>query len=99
LPPVFFARRHVSSFLPLTAAGQITLITGACLVLLVVVGILYRRLQEQNRRFSTALNNMSQGDVAGATTQTRASAEVVRDASEAVDHAVANLRLERQVAV
>jgi methyl-accepting chemotaxis protein len=34
------------------------------------------------------------GDVAGAATQTRASAEVVRDASEAVDHAVANLRLE-----
>jgi len=33
-------------------------------------------------------------DVAGAPTQTRASAEVVRDASEAVDHAVANLRLE-----
>ena len=85
-----------SSFLPLTAAGQITLITGACLVLLVVVGILYRRLQEQNRRFSTALNNMSQGDVAGAATQTRASAAAVRDASEAVDHAVANLRLERQ---
>jgi methyl-accepting chemotaxis protein len=34
------------------------------------------------------------GDVAGAATQTRASAEVVRDASEAVDHAVANLRRE-----
>ena len=34
------------------------------------------------------------GDVAGAATQTRSSAEVVRDASEAVDHAVANLRLE-----
>ena len=34
------------------------------------------------------------GDVAGAATQTRASAEVVRDASEAVDHAVADLRLE-----
>jgi methyl-accepting chemotaxis protein len=50
-----------ASFLPSTAAGQITLIAGACLVLLVAVGILYRRLQEQNRRFSTALNNMSQG--------------------------------------
>ena len=34
------------------------------------------------------------GDVAGAATQTRASAEMVRDASEAVDHAVSNLRLE-----
>ena len=78
-----------------TAARRIALITGACLVLLFVVGILYRRLQEQNRRFSTALN-MSQGDVAGAATQTRASAAAVRDASEAVDHAVANLRLERQ---
>ena len=34
------------------------------------------------------------GDVAGAATQTRASAEVVRDASEAAEHAVADLRLE-----
>jgi methyl-accepting chemotaxis protein len=34
------------------------------------------------------------GDVAGAATQTRSSAEVVRDASEAVDHAVDDLRLE-----
>jgi len=33
-------------------------------------------------------------DVAGAATQTRASAEVVRDASEAAEHAVADLRLE-----
>jgi methyl-accepting chemotaxis protein len=34
------------------------------------------------------------GDVAGAATETRASAEVVRDASETVEMAVANLRLE-----
>jgi hypothetical protein len=34
------------------------------------------------------------GEVAGAATQTRSSAEVVRDASEAVDRAVDNLRLE-----
>jgi hypothetical protein len=34
------------------------------------------------------------GDVAGAATQTRGSAEVVRDASEAVEHAVGDLRLE-----
>jgi hypothetical protein len=34
------------------------------------------------------------GEVAGAATQTRASAEVVRDASEAVDHAVSDLRIE-----
>ncbi|HET7192965.1 MAG TPA: PAS-domain containing protein [Pseudolabrys sp.] len=33
-------------------------------------------------------------EVAGAATQTRSSAEVVRDASEAVEHAVSNLRLE-----
>jgi hypothetical protein len=32
--------------------------------------------------------------VAGAATQTQSSAEVVRDAFEAVDHAVANLRVE-----
>jgi methyl-accepting chemotaxis protein len=34
------------------------------------------------------------GEVAGAATQTRGSAEVVRDASEAVERAVADLRLE-----
>jgi len=34
------------------------------------------------------------GDVAGAATQTRTSAEVVRDTSEATEHAVADLRLE-----
>jgi hypothetical protein len=34
------------------------------------------------------------GEVAGAATQTRGSAEVVRDASETVEHAVTNLRLE-----
>ena len=33
-------------------------------------------------------------EVAGAATQTRSSAEVVRDSSEAVEHAVSNLRLE-----
>jgi methyl-accepting chemotaxis protein len=34
------------------------------------------------------------GDVAGAATQTRSSAEIVRDASEAVEHAVSDLRRE-----
>ena len=34
------------------------------------------------------------GDVDGRRDATRASAEIVRDASEAVDHAVADLRLE-----
>ena len=44
------------------------------------------------RRLALAVSVLD--DVAGAATQTRASAEVVRDASEAVDHAVADLRLE-----
>ena len=34
------------------------------------------------------------GEVAGAATETRASAEVVRDASQSAESAVANLRLE-----
>ena len=34
------------------------------------------------------------GEVAGAATETRTSAEIVRDASETVETAVANLRLE-----
>ena len=34
------------------------------------------------------------GEVAGAATETRSSAEVVRDASETVEQAVANLRVE-----
>ncbi|MGB9655707.1 MAG: PAS-domain containing protein, partial [Pseudolabrys sp.] len=50
-----------ASFLPSTAVGQISLIAGACIVLLAVICIFHRRLQEQNRRLSTALNNMSQG--------------------------------------
>jgi methyl-accepting chemotaxis protein len=47
--------------LPSTAVGQITLVAGASIALLAAACILYRRLQEQNRRLSTALNNMSQG--------------------------------------
>lgn len=47
-------------FLP-TAPGQMTLIAGASIALLAVACIFHRRLQEQNRRLSTALNNMSQG--------------------------------------
>ncbi|MGB6913914.1 MAG: methyl-accepting chemotaxis protein [Pseudolabrys sp.] len=50
-----------ASFLPSTAVGQITLIAGTCIVLLAVICIFHRRLQEQNRSLSTALNNMSQG--------------------------------------
>src|SRR5262249_33056193 len=47
--------------LPSTAVGQITLVAGASIALLAAACILYRRLYEQNRRLSSALNNMSQG--------------------------------------
>jgi PAS domain-containing protein len=47
--------------LPSIVAGQTTPIVGAPFVFLAVVCISYRRLLQQNRRFSTALNNMSQG--------------------------------------
>jgi len=50
-----------ASFLPSTVASQITLIASACFAVLAVVCIFYRRLQVQNSRLSTALNNMSQG--------------------------------------
>lgn len=39
--------------------GQVTLLL--CVAAFVLLGALYRRLLEQNRRLSTALNNMSQG--------------------------------------
>src|SRR5689334_23583989 len=44
-----------------TAANQAVLVVGLCVALLAVIGVLYRRLSEQNRRLSSALNNMSQG--------------------------------------
>ncbi len=47
--------------LPSTFSSQTTLVAGACFAILAVVCVLYRRLYEQNRRLSTALNNMSQG--------------------------------------
>jgi hypothetical protein len=46
-------------FLP--SMGQTALIAGVCFSIFSVACILYRRLREQNRRLSTALNNMSQG--------------------------------------
>ena len=49
------------SFSPSTVADQTTLIAGACFAVLAVVCVFYRRLQVQNHRLSTALNNMSQG--------------------------------------
>lgn len=48
------------SLLPSTAVGQ-QLIAGVCLVAFVLACLGYRRLRDQNRRISTALNNMSQG--------------------------------------
>jgi methyl-accepting chemotaxis protein len=50
-----------ASILLSTAASQAALVAGLCLTLLAVIGVLYRRLSEQNRRLSSALNNMSQG--------------------------------------
>jgi hypothetical protein len=50
-----------ASILPSTFSSQTTLVAGACFAILAVVCVLYRRLYEQNRRLSTALNNMSQG--------------------------------------
>ncbi|HEY6753276.1 MAG TPA: PAS-domain containing protein [Pseudolabrys sp.] len=49
------------SILSSMLAGHTTLIAGACFAILAVVALLFRRLHEQNRRLSTALNNMSQG--------------------------------------
>jgi methyl-accepting chemotaxis protein len=48
------------SLLPSSIAGQ-QVIAGLCLAVFVVTCLAYRRLRNQNRRISTALNNMSQG--------------------------------------
>ena len=48
------------SLLPSTAVGQ-QLIAGVCLVAFALACLGYRRLRDQNRRISTALNNMSPG--------------------------------------
>ena len=48
------------SLLPSTVVGQ-QIIVGACLVAFALSCFVYRRLRNQNRRISTALNNMSQG--------------------------------------
>ena len=50
-----------TSILPSAFSSQTTLVAGACFAILAVVCIFYRRLYEQNRRLSTALNNMLQG--------------------------------------
>jgi methyl-accepting chemotaxis protein len=51
----------LSSILPSTAAGQALLLAVLCIAALAFVGLLYRRLGAQNRRLSTAVDNMSQG--------------------------------------
>ena len=50
-----------ASFLPSTVASHTTLIASGCFAVLAAVCIFYQRLQVQNRRLSTAVNNMSQG--------------------------------------
>ena len=49
-----------ASLLPSTVMGQ-QVIAGLCFVVFVLACLAYRRLRDQNRRVSTALNNMSQG--------------------------------------
>jgi PAS domain-containing protein len=48
------------SLLPSTVAGQ-QIIAVLCFIAFVLACLTYRRLRNQNRRISTALNNMSQG--------------------------------------
>ena len=48
------------SLLPSTALGQ-QIIASVCFIAFVLACLAYRRLRNQNRRISTALNNMSQG--------------------------------------
>ena len=50
----------IVSLLPSTAVGQ-QVFAALCIMAFVVACIAYRRLRSQNRRISTALNNMSQG--------------------------------------
>ena len=50
----------IVSLLPSTAVGQ-QVIAALCIMAFVVACIAYLRLRSQNRRISTALNNMSQG--------------------------------------
>jgi methyl-accepting chemotaxis protein len=49
-----------ASILPSTVAGQ-AVFAGLCFAAFASVCVVYRRLDKQNRRLSTALNNMSQG--------------------------------------
>jgi len=51
----------LSSILPSSFAAQVLLLAAPCLAALLGGGLWYRRLATQNRRLSTALDNMSQG--------------------------------------
>jgi methyl-accepting chemotaxis protein len=51
----------LSFTLPATITGQAMLTAGLSLATLVLASLLYRRAGTQNRRLSTAINNMSQG--------------------------------------
>ena len=51
----------ISSLLPSTLAGQALLFAALAIGALASIGVFHRRLAGQNRRLSTALDNMSQG--------------------------------------
>lgn len=51
----------LSSILPLTIAGQVTLLAGQCIVALAFVAVLHRRSVNKNRGVLNAIDNMSQG--------------------------------------
>lgn len=51
----------LSSIPPSTVAGQALLLAALGVAALALVGVWYRRLAAQNRRLSTAIDNMSQG--------------------------------------
>src|SRR5262245_19356505 len=55
-----FRTNMFASLLPSTAVAQ-QVIAGLCFAAFVLAWLAYRRLRDQNRRVSTALNNMSQG--------------------------------------
>ena len=51
----------LSTIVPSTLAGQALLLAALGIAMLALVGLLYSRFAAQNRRLSTALDNMSQG--------------------------------------
>jgi methyl-accepting chemotaxis protein len=66
LPATLAANFHtrtgmLSFFIPSSLAGQALLAAALGVIALAAVGVWYRRLAVQNRRFSTATANMSQG--------------------------------------